>query len=152
MAFHLILPTLLSLISPRLGKFNVTDKGDLTDRDYFDAYTVRPLIITVLLMVGSMIWVGVRYYMNGYAGIDPASSCLTSPGAALAPSFYWPLLPWRKRVSRSVKRSASTPVCRLKCSFSDGSHMLTRTVDISMGGARGATERRRPALQSSGSD
>ena len=22
-------------------------------------------------MVGSMIWVGVRYYMNDYAGIDP---------------------------------------------------------------------------------
>lgn len=49
MAFSLVLPTLLSLVSPKLGKFNVTDKGDLLDKSYMDYLTVRPLIITALL-------------------------------------------------------------------------------------------------------
>ena len=136
MAFHLILPTLLSLVSPRLGKFNVTDKGDLTDRDYFDALTVRPLIITVLLMVGSMIWVGVRYFMHDYAGIDPRvilfniawgcfSSIILLASIAVAKET--------KQVRKTIRIFANLPA---KVIFSDGSEMLTRTVDISMGGAR----------------
>lgn len=35
MAFSLVLPTLLSLVSPKLGKFNVTDKGDLLDKKLY---------------------------------------------------------------------------------------------------------------------
>ncbi len=141
MAFHLILPTLLSLISPRLGKFNVTDKGDLTDRDYFDAYTVRPLIITVLLMVGSMIWVGVRYYMNYYTGIDPRvilfniawgcfSTIILLASIAVAKES--------KQIRKTIRIYANLPT---KVLFSDGSHMLTRTFDISMGGARVALQK-----------
>jgi cellulose synthase (UDP-forming) len=136
MAFHLILPTLLSLISPRLGKFNVTDKGDLTDRDYFDAHTVRPLIITTLLMVGSMIWVGVRYFMHDYAGIDPRvilfniawgtfSTIILLASIAVAKET--------KQIRKTIRIYARLPVTVL---FSDGSKMQTRTFDISMGGAR----------------
>lgn len=141
MAFHLILPTLFSLISPKLGKFNVTDKGDLTDRDYFDAYTVRPLIITVLLMVGSMIWVGVRYYMNYYTGIDPRvilfniawgcfSTIILLASIAVAKES--------KQIRKTIRIYANLPT---KVLFSDGSHMLTRTFDISMGGARVALQK-----------
>ncbi|SFC84367.1 cellulose synthase (UDP-forming) [Kosakonia oryzae] len=136
MAYHLILPTLLSLISPRLGKFNVTDKGDLTDRDYFDAHTVRPLIITTLLMVGSMIWVGVRYFMHDYAGIDPRvilfniawgtfSTIILLASIAVAKET--------KQIRKTIRIYARLPVTVL---FSDGSRMQTRTFDISMGGAR----------------
>ena len=141
MAFHLILPTLLSLISPRLGKFNVTDKGDLTDRDYFDALTVRPLIITALLMVGSMIWVGVRYYMDYYTGIDPRvilfniawgcfSTIILLASIAVAKES--------KQIRKTIRINASLPTNVL---FSDGSSMLTRTLDISMGGARVARQK-----------
>jgi cellulose synthase (UDP-forming) len=141
MAFHLILPTLLSLISPRLGKFNVTDKGDLTDRDYFDALTVRPLIITALLMVGSMIWVGVRYYMNDYTGIDPRvilfniawgtfSTIILLASIAVAKES--------KQIRKTIRINANLPT---KVLFSDGSSMLTRTFDISMGGARVALQK-----------
>nr|WP_318383909.1 UDP-forming cellulose synthase catalytic subunit [uncultured Enterobacter sp.] len=136
MAFHLILPTLLSLVSPRLGKFNVTDKGDLTDRDYFDALTVRPLIVTVLLMVGSMMWVGARYFMHDYAGIDPrvilfniAWGCFSS--ITLLASIA--VAKETRQVRKTIRVNASLPA---KVLFSDGSHMMTHTLDISMGGAR----------------
>lgn len=136
MAFHLILPTMLSMISPKLGKFNVTDKGDLTDRDYFDSHTVRPLIIATALMVGSMIWVGVRYYLNDFVGIDPRvilfniawgtfSTIILLASIAVAKET--------KQVRRTIRIFASLPTRVL---FSDGSEMKTRTKDVSMGGAR----------------
>ncbi|TBL47578.1 cellulose synthase, partial [Klebsiella oxytoca] len=69
--FSLVLPTLLSLVSPKLGKFNVTDKGDLLDKSYMDYLTVRPLIITALLLVMGISWVIIRYLLNDFQGIDP---------------------------------------------------------------------------------
>lgn len=141
MAFHLILPTLLSLISPRLGKFNVTDKGDLTDRDYFDAHTVRPLIITALLMVGSIIWVCVRYVMQDHAGIDPLvilfnlvwgsfSTLILLASIAVAKE--------RKQIRKTIRIDAHLPVTLC---FAEGATLKTQTRDISMSGARLAIEK-----------
>ncbi len=42
LAFHLVLPTLVTMIFPKRGKFNVTDKGGLLDVGYFDFTVVRP--------------------------------------------------------------------------------------------------------------
>lgn len=53
LAFHLVKPTVFTWFRPRKGKFNVTDKGDLLDRTYFDMATVRPHLITIaLLLIG----------------------------------------------------------------------------------------------------
>ncbi|WP_150291967.1 UDP-forming cellulose synthase catalytic subunit [Sphingobium estronivorans] len=51
LAFHLVLPTVVTLFQPRKGKFNVTDKGSLLDRTYFDLGTVKPHLICIGLMV-----------------------------------------------------------------------------------------------------
>ncbi|WP_257558511.1 UDP-forming cellulose synthase catalytic subunit [Sphingobium sp. CFD-2] len=51
LAFHLVPATVLTLFNPRKGKFNVTDKGGLLDRTYFDLRTVRPHLICIGLMV-----------------------------------------------------------------------------------------------------
>lgn len=37
-----VLPTLVTMIFPKRGKFNVTDKGGLLDVGYFDFTVVRP--------------------------------------------------------------------------------------------------------------
>ncbi len=42
LAFHPVLPTLVTMIFPKRGKFNVTDKGGLLDVGYFDFTVVRP--------------------------------------------------------------------------------------------------------------
>lgn len=70
MAFHLILPTLMSLISPKLGKFNVTDKGDLTDKNYFDHTAVRPLLIVAVLLVAAIGIALFKWIMGLYHYID----------------------------------------------------------------------------------
>lgn len=52
LAFHLVLPTLVTMIFPKRGKFNVTDKG-LLDVGYFDFTVVRPhLVVACLLALG----------------------------------------------------------------------------------------------------
>ena len=54
LALYILKPTLATLINPKRGKFNVTEKGGLLPRDYFDYKIVRPhLIICGLLVVGA---------------------------------------------------------------------------------------------------
>ena len=48
-----MLPTLVTMIFPKRGKFNVTDKGGLLDVGYFDFTVVRPhLVVACLLALG----------------------------------------------------------------------------------------------------
>src|ERR1019366_3658331 len=45
LAPYILLPTLLALINPRFGKFDVTAKGGVVDKDYFDAQIARPFLL-----------------------------------------------------------------------------------------------------------
>lgn len=59
LAFHLLRPTLETLINPNRGKFNVTAKGGLVERTFFDFNSVIPhLIVVVLLVLGMLVGVG----------------------------------------------------------------------------------------------
>ena len=49
LAPYILLPTMLALINPKLGKFNVTAKGGVVDQPFFDTRIAQPF----LLMVGS---------------------------------------------------------------------------------------------------
>ncbi|MFS2221810.1 UDP-forming cellulose synthase catalytic subunit [Pantoea sp. B65] len=141
MAFHLILPTMLSMISPRLGKFNVTDKGDLTDRDYFDVHTVRPLIIAALLMAGSMIWVIVRYYFNDFTGVDPWVIILNLTWGSFSLLILLASISVAKetkQIRKTIRIFAKLPTTVY---FSDKTEMRSHTLDLSMGGARVALQK-----------
>lgn len=52
LAFHLLIPTIITLINPKKGRFNVTDKGGLLGFGFFDRRSVLPQIITILLLLG----------------------------------------------------------------------------------------------------
>lgn len=54
LAFHLIGPILLTLINPRLGKFNVTDKSRGTNDTYFDWRAVMPQLLVVAMLTGAV--------------------------------------------------------------------------------------------------
>ena len=49
LAWYILRPTLTAFINPRLGKFNVTSKGGIVDRSYFDWNIARPYVILVLM-------------------------------------------------------------------------------------------------------
>lgn len=49
LSWYIVLPTTLAFINPKLGKFNVTAKGGLIEKSYFDANIAKPYLILLLL-------------------------------------------------------------------------------------------------------
>ncbi|WP_099073869.1 UDP-forming cellulose synthase catalytic subunit [Proteus alimentorum] len=136
MAFSLVLPTLLSLVSPKLGKFNVTDKGDLLDKSYMDYLTVRPLIITALLLITGISWVVIRYLLNDFQGIDPLVIVLNLVWATYSLFIILASISVGKetrQIRKNTRINASLPIT---LHFDDGAELTTTTEDISMGGVR----------------
>ena len=54
LAPYILIPTVLALISPRLGKFNVTAKGGVVERSYFDRRVAWPFIVLLGLNVAGL--------------------------------------------------------------------------------------------------
>ncbi|HEX4321371.1 MAG TPA: UDP-forming cellulose synthase catalytic subunit [Acidobacteriaceae bacterium] len=46
---YILLPTLLALVNPKLGKFNVTAKGGIVKRSFFDVNIARPFLVMLFL-------------------------------------------------------------------------------------------------------
>jgi cellulose synthase (UDP-forming) len=56
LAWYIMRPVLLAMVNPKLGNFNVTAKGGVTDRGYFDWKMARPYILVLLLnLIGAVI-------------------------------------------------------------------------------------------------
>jgi cellulose synthase (UDP-forming) len=70
LALYILRPTLATLINPKRGKFNVTEKGGLLPNDYFDYKIVRPhLIIMGLLLIALIVGVA-RWLLSDFAGTE----------------------------------------------------------------------------------
>ena len=53
---YILLPTMMALINPKLGKFNVTAKGGVVNRTFFDTKIAQPfLILLVFNLIGLLI-------------------------------------------------------------------------------------------------
>jgi cellulose synthase (UDP-forming) len=66
LALYILRPTLATLVNPKRGKFNVTEKGGLLPRDYFDYKIVRPHLIIIALLVVSLIIGIVRWILSDF--------------------------------------------------------------------------------------
>ncbi|HAR80261.1 MAG TPA: cellulose synthase catalytic subunit (UDP-forming), partial [Succinivibrionaceae bacterium] len=66
LSFPLVIPTILVLLSPKHGKFNVTDKGQTVDKAFFDARSVRAHCITAFLLVFGIVFSFVKYFLPEY--------------------------------------------------------------------------------------
>jgi len=61
LAPYVLFPTLLALINPRLGKFNVTSKGGVMRRAYFDRRIALPYLLLLALNVAGLVMAERRY-------------------------------------------------------------------------------------------
>lgn len=68
LAWYILWPTLASVINPRLGKFNVTAKGGLVERGYFDRQIAKPYLFLLLLNVAGLVAAGLRLFYFGDTG------------------------------------------------------------------------------------
>jgi len=64
LAPYILFPTLLALINPRLGRFNVTSKGGIIRRSYFDRRIALPYMLLLALNVAGLVMAQRRYVAN----------------------------------------------------------------------------------------
>ncbi len=52
---YILLPTIMALINPKLGKFNVTAKGGVVKRTFFDTKIAQPFLILLLFNIAGIL-------------------------------------------------------------------------------------------------
>ena len=71
LAWYIMRPVLLAMVNPKFGKFNVTAKGGVIDKGYFDWKMARPYIVVLILNLIGML---VGMFKLGF---DPDASAAT---------------------------------------------------------------------------
>ncbi|WP_082922812.1 UDP-forming cellulose synthase catalytic subunit [Halothiobacillus diazotrophicus] len=134
LAPYILLPTLLAVINPKLGKFNVTAKGGLVQKDYFDRKIARPFVILFLLNVGGLIAAAIRWW--GHPNVDIPTLVMTTAWTVYNLAMILVVLGvnWEtKQVRKNVRIPISLPARVIR---EDQSIVMAKTVDISEGGGR----------------
>jgi cellulose synthase (UDP-forming) len=132
--FHIMAPTLLALINPKAGKFNVTAKGGILESDLYDIKVMRPLVILALLLMGA---IGVGIYRLNFTELFPGDT------SVLLMNLFWccystfsvlaALAVGRER--RQVRTQPRIRVRQPVSLYFDGRRSLMgRTEDLSLGG------------------
>ncbi len=136
LAFHLILPTLITLIFPKRGKFNVTDKGALLDVGYFDFSIVRPHIVIAVLLAAGVIAGIVRACAHDYFGVDPRVIALNVAWGLYSLIFLLAAIAVARetrQTRKTIRIDVSVPVV---IHYASGISSRSHTLDLSMGGCR----------------
>src|SRR5690606_6924545 len=68
LAWYILLPTTMAVINPKLGKFNVTAKGGLVQRSYFDTQIAKPYLFLLVLNLTGMAAGILRLVFGGSEG------------------------------------------------------------------------------------
>ena len=60
---YILLPTMMALINPKLGKFNVTAKGGVVKRTFFDTRIAQPFLILLLFNMAGLLIAIPRFFI-----------------------------------------------------------------------------------------
>lgn len=132
--FHIMLPTLLALINPKAGKFNVTAKGAILESDLYDTRVMRPLIILIILLLGA---IGIGIYRLNFTELFPGDANV------LLMNLFWCCysaftVAAALAVGRERRQLRTQPRVRIRqpvTIYFDGRRSLMgRTEDLSLGG------------------
>lgn len=132
LAWYIMGPVLMALVNPKFGGFNVTDKGGVIEKKYFEWKLARPYIVLLMLNAAGLIY-GVVRLMEGAEGATTTilinlawtvyNLIITSASVAVASET---------RQVRSEPRVAATLPMRLV--RADGSEIDGVTQDFSQKG------------------
>ncbi|MBB4858033.1 cellulose synthase (UDP-forming) [Novosphingobium chloroacetimidivorans] len=136
LAFHLVKPTVATWFQPRKGKFNVTDKGDLLDRTYFDWAIVRPHLICIALMAfGIGLAIVKRVFFPHLFNIQTDTLVLNMAWASFSLIILIAAVSVA-RETRQTRQDIRIPVrLPVTAHLASGHVVPAHTIDISMGGA-----------------
>jgi cellulose synthase (UDP-forming) len=136
---YILLPTLIALVNPKLGTFNVTAKGGFVERTYFDGKIATPFVILMLLNFLGMLMVVPRLmHIPGmehfYDGSHPGTIAMN----ALWCAFNLIILGVAITVAREeIQRREQVRidfVMPARVRFANGFVTSGQTLDISIGG------------------
>jgi cellulose synthase (UDP-forming) len=132
--FHIMIPTLLALINPKAGSFNVTSKGGILESELYDTRVMRPLMILVMLLITA---VGVGIYRLSFTELFPGDANV------LLMNLFWCCysaftVAAALAVGREPRQVRTAPRIRVRqpvALYFDGRRSLMgRTEDLSLGG------------------
>lgn len=132
LAWYIFRPTMVALINPKLGKFNVTAKGGLVEQEHFDWTISKPYLIMLgLNVLGFFIGFGRALWWNSYELDTVVLNMIWTMynlvilGATLAVATE------SKQVRRTHRVRA---VLNATLRLNNGHSIVCRTEDFSMGG------------------
>ncbi len=136
LAFHIVLPTVVTMIFPKRGKFNVTDKGGLLNVGYFDFSVVRPHLVIAFLLMIAVVWGIVRAFAYDHFAVDPKVIALNVGWGIYSLIFLLAAI----AVARETRQTRKTIRIDVKIPalihYASGISSRSETADLSMGGCR----------------
>ena len=133
LAPYILLPTMMALISPRLGKFNVTAKGGVVRRTFFDSRIAQPFLVMLIFNVVGLLVAIPRFFIwdttrRGTVLMNVMWCCFNIVILGVCTAVARELMQRRT----TVRLNISTP---LLVKLPDGIFISGQTVDMSNGGA-----------------
>ena len=129
---YILLPTLKALINPKLGKFNVTAKGGVINRTFYDTKIAQPFLILLLFNFAGLVISIPRYFIWNR---DRPGTVLMN---VLWSAFNIIILGVTTAVAREMRQLRTTAriaiVTPVMAKLSDGSVVEGETIDMSSGG------------------
>ncbi|ARW16434.1 UDP-forming cellulose synthase catalytic subunit [Komagataeibacter europaeus] len=135
LALFLIRITIVTLLQPHKGKFNVTDKGGLLARGYFDFSAVYPNVIMALVLFAGMVRGILGMIFQYHQKLAFQSFVLNTLWITISLIVVLASI----AVGRETRQIRHKPRVRVKLPvevcFADGASYHAHTTDISLGGA-----------------
>jgi cellulose synthase/poly-beta-1,6-N-acetylglucosamine synthase-like glycosyltransferase len=72
---YILLPTMMALINPKLGKFNVTAKGGVVKRTFFDSRIAQPFLVMLIFNIAGLLVAIPRFFIWDNAPRHGADEC-----------------------------------------------------------------------------
>lgn len=135
LSFHLVLPTIATMLNPRKGKFNVTEKGGLLENGYFDYDMVKPHLFTLVLVFCAFLSGVVQLIWSEHYKVDPKVMLLNLFWAGFSCVMLFASVAVAreiKQVRQTVRLDISLPVV---LHLESGHTLKTKSLNLSMGGA-----------------
>jgi cellulose synthase (UDP-forming) len=130
---YILLPTLMALISTRLGKFNVTSKSGVVNRTYFDSRVAQPFLVMLLLNFAGLLVAIPRFFIwdtsrRGTVLMNVMWCCFNVVILGVCTAVARELQQRRT----TVRINVASP---LSLKLPNGKSIACETVDMSTGGA-----------------
>ncbi|SFU12025.1 cellulose synthase (UDP-forming) [Kosakonia arachidis] len=136
LAFHIALPTMVTMLFPKRGKFNVTDKGGLLNVGYFDFSVVRPHLIIAILLAAGVVAGIVRACAHDYFGVDPRVIALNVGWGLYSLIFLLAAIAVARETRQTRKTIRIDVDIPVLIHYASGITSRSQTADLSMGGCR----------------